>query len=58
MQQAVAELGIEAEIAKVEDLTKIMEYNVMRLPALVIDGKIIAKGAMSVQEVKAALTER
>ena len=55
-QQAVAELGIEASVIKEEDLMKIMEYNVMSLPALVVDGKVVSKGRkLSVEEVKELL---
>ena len=55
-QQAVAELGIEATVVKEEDLMKIMAYNVMSLPALVVDEKVVSKGRkLSVEEVKALL---
>ena len=50
--QVVQELGLEAVVLKEEDLMKIMEYNVMTLPALVIDGKVVAKGKLSAKEVK------
>ena len=43
-QQAVKELGIEAEITKVEDINEIMKFNVMMTPALVIDGVVKATG--------------
>ena len=55
-QQAVAELGIEATVVKEEDMMKILEYNVMSLPALVVDGKVVSKGKkLSADEVKALL---
>ena len=55
-QQAVAELGIEATVTKEEDLMKIMAYNVMSLPALVVNEKVVSKGKkLSVDEVKALL---
>ena len=38
-QQAIAELGSDATLVKEEDLLKIIEYNILSLPALVIDGK-------------------
>lgn len=56
VKQVVEELGITAEIIKEEDFMKIMEYNVMTLPALVIDGKVVAKGKISAQEIKSLLT--
>ena len=43
-QQAIEELGINAEIIKVEELDKITEYGVMMTPALVIDGKVKVAG--------------
>lgn len=56
VQEAVAQLGIEATVVKEEDLMKIMEYNVMSLPALVVDEKVVSKGRrLSVEEVKALL---
>ncbi len=43
-RKAVDELGIEAEIDKVEDLSEISARGVMMTPALVIDGEIKVKG--------------
>lgn len=56
VQQVVEELGLSAEVVKEEDLMKIMSYNVMSLPALVVDEKVVAKGRMSKEEIKAVLT--
>lgn len=52
VEKVVNELGIQAEIIKEEDLMKIMEYNVMTLPVLVINGKVVAKGRINASEVK------
>lgn len=57
VEKVVNELGIQAEIIKEEDLMKIMEYNVMTLPALVINGKVVAKGRINAGEVKRLLIE-
>jgi len=52
-RQAVDELGIEATIEKVEDIVKIMAYNVMHTPVLVIDEKVVLKGIVpGVSQVK------
>lgn len=52
-RKATQELGIEAEIDKVEDMKKITDYGVMITPALVIDGKVKAAGkVLSVEEIK------
>jgi len=51
-KQAVAQSGIFAQIDKVEDIMKIMEYGVMSTPALVIDGKVLSTGKLlSVSEI-------
>lgn len=55
--QVVKELALEAVVTKEEDLMKIMEYNVMTLPALVLDGKVVAQGKLSTKEVKDILTK-
>lgn len=41
---AVAELGLDASIEKVEDYTAILGYGVMSTPALVIDEKVVVSG--------------
>jgi len=43
-REAVAKLGITAEIEKVEDVVKIMSYGVMSTPALVINEKVKISG--------------
>jgi len=43
-QQAVKELGIEAEVTKVEDINEIMKINVMMTPALAVDGEVKVVG--------------
>jgi small redox-active disulfide protein 2 len=43
-QQAVKDLGIEAEVTKVEDITEIMKFGVMSTPALSVDGTIKVVG--------------
>ena len=52
-KQAVAELGIDATVVKEEDLMQIMSYNVLSLPGLVVDGKVVSAGKkLSVSDVK------
>ncbi len=39
-EEAINDLGISAEIIKVTDISKIIDYGVMVTPALVIDGNV------------------
>ncbi len=56
VKQAVAELGLDATVTKEEDILKIMAYNIMQLPGLVVDGQVVAKGRkLSLVEVKELL---
>jgi small redox-active disulfide protein 2 len=43
-EQAVAALGVEATVEKVEDLREIVKFGVMTTPALVVDGKVRVAG--------------
>jgi len=53
-KKAVADAKVFAQIEKVEDIVKIMEYKVMSTPALVIDGEIKSTGkVLTVEEIKA-----
>ncbi|WP_159521792.1 thioredoxin family protein [Sunxiuqinia indica] len=42
--EAVKEMGVQAKVEKVEDMLKIMQYGVMRTPALVINEKVVLSG--------------
>ena len=58
-EQAIAELGLDATLAKEQDILKIIEYKVLGLPALVVDEKVVSAGAgLSLGEVKKLLTDR
>lgn len=52
VERVVTDLGIEASVIKEEDIMKIMEYNVMTLPALVVNGAVVAKGKLTYDQVK------
>lgn len=57
-KQAIAELGTDITLIKEEDIMKIMDYNVMSLPALVVDEKVVTTGKrLTVAEVKEILSK-
>lgn len=58
VNKAVAETGVEASVEKVEDIQKIMTYNILMTPGLVIDGSVKAAGRVpSFDEIKRLITE-
>lgn len=57
-EQAVKELGVEAEINKVTDLKQIMALGIMTTPALAVNGTIKIVGKVpGVAEIKALLQQ-
>jgi small redox-active disulfide protein 2 len=55
-EEAVKEAGVSAEVEKVTELNKIMDYGVMMTPGLVIDGQVKSVGkVLSVDEIKKLL---
>ncbi len=52
-EQAVKELGVEAEIVKVADIKEIMNRGVMFTPALAINGEVKSTGKIpSIEKIK------
>ena len=52
-QKALNETGKKAEIIKVTEIDKIIDYGVMSTPALVIDGEVKSYGNVAdVEEIK------
>jgi small redox-active disulfide protein 2 len=49
-EQAVAELGVQATVEKVEDVREIMKFKVMSTPALVVDGVVRSTGKVLTPE--------
>jgi small redox-active disulfide protein 2 len=49
-REAVKELGIDAVIEKVENFQDIMEYGVMKTPALVVDEQVKIMGRVATVE--------
>ena len=53
---AVAELGIEASVEKIEDINVITGFGVMMTPALAIDGEVKSVGkVLSSEEIQKLL---
>ena len=53
VRKAVEELGIQAEVVKVEDLQDIINRGVMMTPAVVVDGEIKISGHQpTIEEIK------
>jgi len=54
---ALKELNMEATIEDVTDIDQIIDYGVMKTPALVVDGKVKSSGrVLGVEEIKKFLT--
>lgn len=52
-EEAVRQLGIEAQIEKVERIPDIMKFGIMTTPGLVVDGRVKSAGKLlSVEEIK------
>ena len=43
-QEALRNLGMEANVEKVEDLVEIVKLGVMTSPSLMVDGKLVSSG--------------
>ena len=56
VEKAVAELGVSAEVVKVDSIQEIMDRGVMMTPVLYIDGKSMMAGrTATVEEIKRML---
>lgn len=43
-RQAVASVGVEADIVKITDMATIIDYDVIQTPGLVINEKLVSSG--------------
>jgi small redox-active disulfide protein 2 len=56
-KEAAGSMGIECDIEKVQDMNRILGYNILATPALVIDGEVKVAGRLpNIEEVKKHLS--
>ena len=56
-REALAELGLDATVEKVEDYPSIVGYGIMSTPGLVVDDKVLVSGRVpKTAEIKELLT--
>jgi len=54
--EALKSMGMEATIEEVKDINEIIDYGVMKTPALVIDEKVKSSGrVLTIEEIKKIL---
>jgi small redox-active disulfide protein 2 len=55
-EEALKQLNLQAEFEEVKDIDRIIDYGVMKTPALVVDEKVKSSGrVLSVEEIKKLL---
>lgn len=55
--EALKQLGMEADVKKIEDIEEMMKYNVLSTPVLMIDEEMKVKGRVpDISEIKTLLT--
>lgn len=50
IRETLDEIGVSANIEKIEDIEQIMAYDVMSTPALVVDENIVMRGKVPTKE--------
>lgn len=50
VEAVVKNKQIDATVEKVDDIMEVMQYNVMSLPALVVDDQVVARGQKNEKE--------
>ncbi len=56
VEKVVKENGVDAQVEYITDIMKMMEYNIMATPAVVVDGEVKIKGTVpSESEIKKVL---
>lgn len=58
VEQAVEDLNLDLEVEFIHDITKALSYEVLQMPALIINEKVVSYGKdLAVDEVKAILAD-
>jgi small redox-active disulfide protein 2 len=58
VKKAVQETGVEAQVEKIEDIEKIMAFEILMTPGLVINGQVKTAGRVpSMEEIKKLIVE-
>lgn len=53
VEEAVDQLGWDLDVTFIHDITQALKYEVLQMPALIIDEKVVSSGSdLSVQQVK------
>ena len=50
IRETLGDMGLDADIEKVEDIEKIMRYDILLTPAIVIDEKVVMAGKIPSKE--------
>jgi small redox-active disulfide protein 2 len=50
IRETIAQMKVNASVEKVGDIAKIVEYGVLGVPAVVIDGKVVSTGKVPTKE--------
>lgn len=58
VKEALSQLGMEAELEKVEDLMEIIKLGVMTSPSLMIDGKLVVSGQVASKDAVIKLLQK
>ena len=58
VEAALKELGVEADVQKIEDINEIVKFGVMSTPALAVNGEVKIMGKVAtLEEIKAVLLQ-
>ncbi|WP_319402816.1 thioredoxin family protein [uncultured Anaeromusa sp.] len=57
-REALASLGMEAEVVKITDMNEIAEFGLVRTPAIAVDGQLVSNGKVLEADKIAALLQK